>query len=33
MVVGSVESALDAPPKCPPTATMVELREPLISDN
>ena len=32
-VVGSVESAVDAPPKCPPTVTMIELREPLLTDN
>ena len=32
-VVGSVESAVDAPPKCPPTVTMIELRESLLTDN
>ena len=32
-VVGSMESAVDAPPKCPPTVTMIELREPLLTDN
>jgi len=33
VVVGSMESAVDAPPKCPPTVTMIELREPLLTDN
>ena len=33
MVVGSVESAADAMPKCAPTVTMIELREPLLTDN
>ena len=32
-VEGSVESAVDAPPKHLPTVTMVELREPLLTDN
>ena len=32
-VVGSVESAADAPPKRPPTVTMIELRESLLTDN
>ena len=32
-VVGSVESAVDAPPKHPPTVTMIELRESLLTDN
>ena len=32
-VVGSVESAVDAPPKRPPTVTMIELRESLLTDN
>ena len=32
-VQGSVESAADAPSKCPPTVTIIELREPLLTDN
>ena len=32
-VVGSVESAVDVPPKHPPTVTMIELREPLLTDH
>ena len=32
-VVGSVESAVDVPPKHPPTVSMIELREPLLTDN
>ena len=32
-VGGSVESAIDAPPCRPPTVTMVELREPLLTDS
>ena len=32
-VVGSMESAVDVPPKQPPTVTMIELREPLLTDN
>ena len=32
-VQGSVESTVDAPHKCPPTVTMVELRESLLTDN
>ena len=31
-VVGSVESAVDARPKLPPTVTVIELREPLLTD-
>ena len=30
-VQGYVESAVDAPLKCPPTVTMIELREPLLT--
>ena len=26
VVVGSVDSTVDSPPKCPPTMTMIELR-------
>ena len=34
MAVGeSVESAVDAPPHHPPTVTVIELREPLLTDN
>jgi len=33
IVVGSMESAVDALPRQPPTVTMVELREPLLTDN
>ena len=32
-VVGSVEFAVDAPPKHAPTVTMIELRESLLTDN
>ena len=32
-VEGSVESAVDAPPHRPPTVTVIELREPLLTDN
>ena len=32
-VEGSVESAVDAPPPRPPTVTVIELREPLLTDN
>ena len=32
-VEGSVESAIDAPPRRPPTVTMVELRESLLTDS
>ena len=32
-VEGSVESAIDAPPHRPPTVTVIELREPLLTDN
>ena len=32
-VEGSVESAVDAPPCRPPTVTVIELREPLLTDN
>ena len=32
-VEGSVESAVDAPPHHPPTRTVIELREPLLTDN
>ena len=32
-VVGSVESAFDALPRRPPTVTIVELRESLLTDN
>ena len=33
IVVGSMESAVDAPLRCPPTVTIIELREPLLTDN
>ena len=32
-VEGSVESAVDNPPRHPPTMTVIELREPLLTDN
>ena len=32
-VEGSGESAVDAPPHRPPTVTVIELREPLLTDN
>ena len=33
VVEGSVESAVDPPPRRPPTMTVIELREPLFTDN
>ena len=32
-VEGSMESAIDPPPQRPPTTTVIELREPLLTDN
>ena len=32
-VEGSMESAIDTPPQRPPTTTVIELREPLLTDN